>query len=259
MLAIERKLKILNILKESKKVLVSDLSQQLNVSDETIRKDLKELESNNLVIRSHGGAVLKNNNFQPSFMERETINFDAKARIAQLTQQYIKDGMTLMVDTSTTSKSVIQNVSPRKNLTIITNSYQLINECTVNSNLRFIATGGEVKGHYKAFVGRDCLKVLSGYYADLAILGCACVSQSHGFMESNDTEADVKIAMSRCSRKTLVVADSTKFDQTSIICSIPLQQVDYLITEKAPDPSWIDTCHKAGIELTFEQLDIEQF
>lgn len=252
MLAIERKLKILNTLKESKKVLVSDLSQQLNVSDETIRKDLKELESNNLVIRSHGGAVLKNNNFQPSFMERETINYEAKVNIAELAQQYIKDGMTIMVDTSTTSKCVIQNVSPKKNLTIITNSYQLINECTVSSNLRFIATGGEVKGHYKAFVGRDCLKVLHGYYADLAILGCAGLAQKQGLMESNEAEADVKIAMSECSKKTLIVADSTKFDQTEVICSMPLKRVDYLVTEKAPASSWIECCRRAGIELTYE-------
>lgn len=252
MLAIERKLQIINILKESKKVLVNDLSHQLNVSDETIRKDLKELESNNLIIRSHGGAVLNNANFQPSFMDRETINSEAKLKIAKLAQRYIEDGMTIMVDTSTTSKCVIQNVNSRKNLTVITNSYQLINECSVNSNLRFIATGGEVKGHYKAFVGRDCYKVLSGYYADLAILGCTAISMPHGFMESNAAEADVKIAMGQFSRKTLIVADSAKFDQSTVIRSFPLNQVDYLITEKAPSQSWIDACKKVGLELTYD-------
>ena len=170
MLAIERKQKIISLLRSNKKVRVSELSKTLNVTDETIRKDLKELEATDILVRSHGGAILKNRNIIESFLERETVNLESKFTIARLAQNYIQDGMTLMVDTSTTAKLIIQNVDEKKNITVITNSHQLLSECSIKENIKFIATGGEVSHHYKAYVGSDCLKTIKGYNAR----SCSC-------------------------------------------------------------------------------------
>jgi DeoR/GlpR family transcriptional regulator of sugar metabolism len=251
MLAIERKSQIIAMLREKKKVVVSELSKLFNVTEETIRKDLKDLENNDFIVRGHGGAVLKNDLLSPSFIERETINFNAKQHIAALAEKYIEDGMTLMVDTSTTASIVVQTLPPNKSVTIITNSYKLISDCSVHKNLHFIATGGHANYHYKAYVGRDAFKVIRGYNADCAILGCNSISKKFGFMESNELEADVKIEMAEHSRKIIIVADSSKLDKESSVCTINFNRVDCMIMEKAPPSEWVELFKQNDISLSY--------
>ena len=150
MLALERKQRIIARLRQDRKVYVAELSRELEVTEETIRRDLKEMEKQGIAIRSHGGALLNSAAQIRPFTERETINHDLKAKIALCVQDFIEDGMVVMVDASTTTKMVIEQIENSKHLTIITNSYTLIDELSDRSNLRFIATGGECYGKYKA-------------------------------------------------------------------------------------------------------------
>lgn len=253
MLAIERKQQIIALLRENKKVIVADLSKQFDVTEETIRRDLKNLESSGFVIRNRGGAVLESNfNLSSlSFVERETVNYDAKLHVALIAEQFIEDGMTIMVDTATTSKIVVQNIHPKKNITIITNSHQLISECIVNQNLTFIATGGSVDSYYKAYVGRDAIKVIEGYNVDFAILGCNSISKKFGFMESNSFEADVKIAMSRHAKRTMIVTDSSKLDKESLVRTFAFNEVHQLILDKAPIAEWLNIFNNYNIKLNY--------
>ena len=251
MLAIERKQKIISLLRSNKKVRVSELSKTLNVTDETIRKDLKELEATDILVRSHGGAILKNRNIIESFLERETVNLESKLTIARLAQNYIQDGMTLMVDTSTTAKLIIQNVDEKKNITVITNSHQLLSECSIKENIKFIATGGEVSHHYKAYVGSDCLKTIKGYNANLAVVGCHAASIGKGTMENNREEADVKRAMVSFSNKVLLVADTSKFDRISLINTLEFRDIDYALTDTRLPELWIDFFEQQSIEYMF--------
>lgn len=251
MLAIERKIQIVNLLKENKKVLVRELIGKLGVSDETIRKDLKELESNDIIIRSHGGAVLKNDSLLSSFMYRECANFEAKKEIASLSQDYIKDGMLVMVDSSTTAKLVVQKIGSRKEVKIITNSLQLINESSITTNLKFISTGGEVLTANKALVGRDGLNTIHRYKADLCILGVYALDLHKGFLEKSTAEADMKLAMAESSTHTLVVADHSKFKASGSICSVGFSDVDYLVTDREPSKQWQKLFADKKIECKF--------
>ena len=119
--------------------------------------------------------------------------------------------MVIMVDASTTTKIVIEHIDNAKHLTIITNSYTLIEQLCDRSNLRFIATGGEYYSKYKSYVGSDALRTIQRYNADLALLSCQSLSLYCGYTESNILEGDVKFAMSRQSSRTIEVADHTKF------------------------------------------------
>ncbi len=250
MLAIERKQQIYSMVKDNHMVYVSDLSQKLNVTEETIRRDLKDLERRGLIMRSHGGAVLRDD-AAPSFTEREDINFGPKSIIADLAQEFIKDGMTIMADTSTTAKFVINRIDSSKKLTVITNSYKLINDLSQKPNLRLFATGGECFGMYKAYVGRDAIATINRYNADLAILGCFGLAQDRGLMENNSEESDIKMAMAEHSLKTMICADSSKFDRYSKVNTIKFGDIDIFITNEQPDETWLETFKKHRIKCVY--------
>ena len=252
MFAIERKQYIIELLNKNKRVYVSELSGALKVTEETIRRDLKELEKSGRVLRSHGGAVLAESGpDSTSFSERELANSGAKNAIAKTAAALIEDGMFLMVDTSTTAKAVISRLPPKKSVTILTNSYRLINDLSYNENLKFIGTGGDVRAHYQAFVGSDALRAISRYHADLALLGAHSVSREFGFMESNIEECDVKISMrGHCSR-CVVVADSSKFDRLSKVSCLSFNDCDFFITDKMPSTQWQELFRRSGITVQY--------
>ncbi len=251
MLALERKQTIVAMLRENKKVMVADLSAMLNVAEETIRRDLKEMERKGTAVRTFGGAVLKSGADNLSFLERETTNYDMKREIALLTQPMIKDGMVLMVDTSTTSKAVIENLNGKKNITVITNSYKLILDLSLNSNIRFIGTGGNALAHYQAFVGPDAIRTISHYNADIAILGINSIAMDRGFMESNAPESEIKSAMSKFSDRTIIVADNTKFDRIGKVNNFAFDEIDTLVTDRNPGEDWCGLLRKKDVELIY--------
>lgn len=255
MLALERKQFIIDRLKRDRKVYVSQLSRELAVTEETIRRDLKEIEKRGIAVRSHGGAMLNEGTILQTFAERETVNHDLKLKIAHCVQDFIHSGMIIMVDASTTTKMAIEAVDPQKELTIITNSYSLIADLSDKPNLRFIATGGECCGPYKAYVGSDALNTIRRYNVDLAILGCHSLSLECGYMESNQLEGDVKYAMSRQARQTVEVADHTKFNRRSFANVLAFSDVDVLATDERPDQAWLDYFAAHKLKLVYPGVE----
>lgn len=240
-------------LRREQKVYVAQLSRTLNVTEETIRRDLKVMEQKGIIIREHGGATLNKTSAIKPFTERERINYEKKSVIADLVQDLIIDGMSIMVDASTTTKLVIERISPDKQLTIITNSFTLINELMSCPNLKFIATGGECSGPYKAYVGSDALNTISHYNVDLAILSCHSATLTEGYMESNQLEGDVKRAMARQAASVIEVADQTKLNRRSFCNVLGITEADCLVTDHAPDATWIDFFRQRKLRLIYPE------
>lgn len=259
MLSIERKQLIIKLLKQNNKVLIKDLSSSFNVTEETIRRDLKELVQRGIAVKSHGGAVLNTNNGDlKSFIERELSNRNLKDQIALMAQPLISDGMVIMVDASTTTKAVIEHLSPRLNITIITNSYTLINDLVEKQSFKVISTGGECYGRYRTFVGTDAINTILRYNVDLALLSCHALSLDRGFMDSNQLESDVKRAMATQALHTVMLADHSKFDHRSLVNSLPFSKVDTLITDCEPSPDWCTMCKQQHLKLMYPEK-VESF
>lgn len=251
MLGIERKQIIINILKQKNRVYVSELSQLLHVTDETIRRDLKEIEKRGIATRSHGGAVLNQQGEIKPFIEQELTNRSLKEIISLQLGNLIHDKMVLMVDASTTTKLALEKLNPRLNLTVITNSYSLINDLSDNDNIKFIATGGECFGRYRAYVGSDAINTIRHYNADVALLSCHSLSLDRGYMESNQLESDVKSTMREHATKTIMLADHTKFNHKSLVNSLQLTEVDTLVTDQQPDSNWVKYFNTKGLNLIY--------
>lgn len=165
--------------------------------------------------------------------------------------------MVIMVDASTTTKIVIEHIDNAKHLTIITNSYTLIEQLCDRSNLRFIATGGEYYSKYKSYVGSDALRTIQRYNADLALLSCQSLSLYCGYTESNILEGDVKFAMSRQSSRTIEVADHTKFNRRSLANVLDFTDVDVLASDRRPETAWVDFFKQRKLTLVYPEASSE--
>lgn len=146
MLAIERKNEILSILQKEQRVLVSELSQRYNVTEETIRRDLEKLEREGFVKKTYGGAVLnKNISVDLPLKIREKTNRKEKLAIAQKVAELVEEGECIMLDSSSTSLMIAQSLKKKEKLTVITNSVEVLIELSGCEGIQVISTGGTLR------------------------------------------------------------------------------------------------------------------
>ncbi len=251
MLGIERRRKIMDKLNQDRKIYVSDLSKLFNVTEETIRRDLEKLENQDLLRRSYGGAVLNEHTSEDlSFVKRTTINSADKEAIAQKAASLIQDGDTIMVDSSTTCLALLQHLKQKKDLTIITNSIRLVNDF-VNSPFTMISSGGTLRAHSFALTGVAACATLKKYYVDLAIISCKGIDQEKGLMESNEEESEIKQIMIQQSKKSILLADHSKFDKTAFIRTCDFADLNCIVTDLDPGEHWTEFLAKQNIRLFF--------
>ena len=141
MFGIERRNRILSLLNEKKSIIVQDIASIFNVTEETIRRDLKELEKHDFLIRTHGGAILPDDIKAEAPLEiREGININGKNNIGKAAARLIDDGDTIMLDASTSALYVAKHLKTKKGLTVITNAERIIIELAACDDITLIST-----------------------------------------------------------------------------------------------------------------------
>ena len=162
---------ILEKLQAERRVVVSELSQIYKVSEETIRRDLEKLENDGFAIKSYGGAVINENaNVDLPFNIRKKRNVISKQKIAEVISSRIKDGTSIMLDASSTAVYIAKALKERKNLTLITNSIEILIEMFDTPNVNVLSTGGAMREGSFALVGPQTDKMLNSYHVDIAIV-----------------------------------------------------------------------------------------
>lgn len=250
MLAIERRSMILNQLKNDKVVLVSDMSAKFGVSEETIRRDMEKLEQEGYATRTYGGAIYNEDSRELPYEVRKRTNVAAKEKIAAEVAKMIKDGDYVMLDESTTSMYVARALKPRRNITLITNSIEIVLELAGDvQGWNIHCTGGLLKPYALAFTGHRAESVISAYHVNFAILSCEGLDIDAGYTDSREDNAMMKRAMINSAKKVILVADSGKFGKTSFISVGKLSELDTLVTEKDPGELWRATLEENGVNL----------
>lgn len=251
MLGIERRQKITQKLQQERKVYVNDLADLFQVTEETIRRDLKKLETQHFLKRSYGGAVLNEQTYTDiSFTKRKTLNLNEKEYIAKKTCNLINKNDSIMVDASTTCLEVVQLLKNEKSLTWLTNSIKIV-FTLIHGSARVIASGGILRNHSYSLTGADALNTLTNYCVDIALIGCKGISIEHGITESNEAESIIKKKMVEQARSTILLADHSKFDNNGFAKTLDFKQIDYLITDKAPSAQWITFLKEQNIKLLY--------
>ena len=252
MLAIERKNLIYKRLCEQGKVLVNELAAEFDVSDETIRRDLEKLEQEGLAEKFYGGAIKADNTFYDlPFHVRQNSNTQEKKRVAELCLPVINDGDYIALDSSTTALEVIKKATHRKNLTLITNSVEIMLEFSQKSDWNIISTGGSLKTGSLSLVGGIAENTLSNFNVDLCICSCKGLDLNKGCTESSESEAAIKMALIKSAKRKILAVDSTKFNKVSFAKVCEISEFDTVITDKKPSQEWIEALQNSYCELIY--------
>lgn len=248
MLALERRNLILEKLQAEKRVVVSELSQLYNVSEETIRRDLDKLEKEGLAIKSYGGAVINEDiSIDLPFNVRKNQNVSGKQKMAEIAASMVHDGDHIFLDASTTAVFVAKALKDRERLTVITNSMEILLELSDVSGWNIISTGGVMKEGYLAFLGSRTEESIRSYFVDKVIFSCKALDKDWGIMESQEAFGSTKKAMMCSGKEKILVIDSTKFDQTAFSVAGKLRDVDIVVTDKEPSERWLNYFKKLSI------------
>jgi len=231
MLMIARRRRIVEIVRRQKSVLVRDLARIVAVTEETIRKDLEQLESESKLMRSHGGAVLPEPpGAEVHFSERLTRNIREKRAIAAAAVKRVAEGETLMLDASSTVLEMARLI-PDIRLTVITNSLQIQLELVSRKNLTLIVLGGILIERSLSTHGPQAERALEAYHADKAFISCKGIDPSGAVTESSELMTRVKQAMLQRSDRRFLLADHSKFGVKSLVTTARLDDMDEVITD----------------------------
>ena len=239
MLKAERHKKILDTLDEKGAVTISGLCAALRVSRATVRRDLVELDNDDLLERSHGGAV---SIAKPSMADiplalRQHIRKEEKIRIAEAAVAYIREGNTIYLGAGTTTREVAAKLNKFRQLTVLTNDIAVAMAVSATEN-QLIVAGGVLKKSSMTLLGNYTEHMLNELHVDIAILSVDAVDPEHGFMDYNTDEVKVKRLMIQNAEKCVMLCDHSKFRKAALVKVCPPSDVDLLITGAALDPDY---------------------
>ena len=252
MLALERRNLILEKLQAEKRVVVSELSQLYEVSEETIRRDLDKLEKEGLATKSYGGAVINEDvSIDLPFNIRKNQNVSGKQQMADIAASLVQEGDHISLDASTTAVFIAKALNEKERLTVITNSMEILLELSDVSGWNIISTGGVMKEGYLAFLGSKTEDAIRSYYVDKVIISCKALDHEWGIMESQEAFGTTKKAMIASGREKILVVDSTKFDQTAFSVAGKLRDIDVVVTDRKPSEKWLAHFAEEGVECRY--------
>ena len=252
MLAIERRNAILAKLNAEGKVIVTDLSREFDVTEETIRRDLEKLDNEGLATTTYGGAVaIQNLNIDLPFNVRKRANVERKQKIAEKIARMIHDGDYIMLDASSTAIYVAKSITNRKNITLITNSVEILVEFADKSDWKILSTGGSLKKGALSLVGASAERMIRGFHVDLAVCSSKGIDMNMGVTDSNEKDSEIKQAIFGAANRKILAVDSTKFDKISFVHVCELSDIDTVVTDEAPSERWVEYFKDRDVELVY--------
>jgi DeoR/GlpR family transcriptional regulator of sugar metabolism len=248
--AAQRRAQICELLKEGKPLAVAGLSEGFGVSEMTVRRDLASLEAERKLRRTRGGAEpLRTEEYEPFFHLRAKENAQEKAVIGKMAAALVNDGEVIIVDVGTTLLECVRNVGRTKQVTVITNWIPNVLELVKYPNIRIVTLGGTVRGSELSLVGGMTSDLLAGFNPDKAFLGVGGVSIEKGLTDYNMDEIEVKRAMIRAARQTIVLADHSKIDRVAPVRIGPLSSIHVLVTDAGTAERQCEALLSAGVNV----------
>ncbi|HEA30274.1 MAG TPA: DeoR/GlpR transcriptional regulator [Leeuwenhoekiella sp.] len=247
----ERHQLILEDLREKKHVKVLDLCDLLDVSAVTIRKDLKLLEEKGLLYRTHGGASLENPyiNEKP-IQEKEKISVEEKSNIAEAASKLIKENDSIMIASGTTVQQLAKAIQPQGRLNVITSSLGVAIELIKHREIDVIQLGGHIRHSSSSVIGHYAQHILNNISCNQLFLGVDGIDLEYGCTTTSLEEAILNKKMMDCAQRTIVLADSSKFEKRSFGRICGLEYIDEIITDDKLPLSIRKKITDIGIKLT---------
>jgi DeoR family fructose operon transcriptional repressor len=241
---------LLQLVEAKGQMTVDELAHHFAVSDDTIRRDLQNLERRKLLLRTHGGAVstaLLVHRETP-FLIRANAHADAKNRIGRAAVQLISDGETLIINGGSTTFAFAASLGPRRNLTLVTNNVAMLSVLPAEAIQDVYLLGGQYRMNLGSTVGS--VGFSSGNISvDTAILGVSGLTATDGLSTTVLEEASMLARMITSARRTIVVADASKLGSNAFAQIAPLSAIDTLVTDASPPLELSQALSQANVEI----------
>jgi DeoR/GlpR family transcriptional regulator of sugar metabolism len=252
--AVERQNKIIEIVLETGRVEITDISETFGVSEMTARRDLNELDRQGLLRRVHGGGIANlGRSYEPPFQTRVAKNDSAKKNIGHKAAELIFDGDSIALDVGTTTLEIVPGLLGKRNLTIVTSCLQIadkvVEQLSLEIDARLILTGGIIRPRELSMIGPIPEEVYQELHVDKAFIGIGGIDLDDGLTEYNIEDTQIKKTLIQSAREKIVVADGSKFGVTTFASVSPLAAVDKIVTDHTAPLELIEQIRDQGVEV----------
>ena len=240
---------ILEIARTKGRVNVELLSTDFDVTPQTIRRDLNDLCNMGKLNRVHGGAVFPSETVNLAYQARREISSGGKSRIGELVASMIPNNASLILNIGTTTEQVARALRNHSGLMVITNNLNVAHILSEAPGTELIITGGMVRKSDGGIVGAAAVDLIKQFKVDYAIIGTSAIDEEGALLDFDYREVRVTQAIINQARKTLLVADHTKFDRRAPVQIGHLSDLDIFVTDEPPSDSIVDLCENAEVEV----------
>lgn len=250
MYAAERQQAIVERARAQGRVEVASLASNLEVSLETVRRDLGLLEKRGMLRRTHGGAVpVERVRFEPEVSERQAERVSEKARIAEAALGLVPQQGSVALDAGTTTAALAELLPAGRDLTVLTNSLPIASALVSSPSIKVLICGGRVRSRTLATVDEAAARFLEDFSPDVAFVGANGVDAGRGLTTPDESEAATKRAFVRCARRVVVLADHTKVGDEHFVRFARPDEVDLLITDSGLSDETAANLERSGMEV----------
>jgi DeoR/GlpR family transcriptional regulator of sugar metabolism len=249
----ERQEHIARMVEEHGRARVADLARQFGVSAVTIRKDLLALETEQRLVRAHGGAIaVDRSRPELAFDIRERLQADEKLRIGAAAAALVHDGESIVMDASTTALSVARQIKARgawSQLTIITNGLRIASEVAGHPGITVLMLGGRVRWEALSVVGQLGDGLFSRINVQKAFLGAAGFTLESGLSDATEEEAQIKRSMVEAAREVIAIVDHTKWQRAAFATFCRVDQVGTVLTDSDAPAAMTEALTARGVDV----------
>jgi len=252
----KRRFEIKKLLIENSSVSVSNLAKIFNVSELTIRRDLKRLEEEGFIERVHGGALLNNmkSELTPVFIKDLNQYKEEKKKIAKEAAKRVSNGNAIILESGTSCLEVVYNLENVHDIFIYTASvpiaYELWKIALNRRDIQVNICGGQIEIHSNTLIGSQAVNFFKNIHADVAFIGAVAVSEKLGLTTNSILDAEVTRSIIESSKKVILLADSSKFGKNGHISIMPLENLFEIITDNNIEKNIASSIKKRGIKIT---------
>ena len=258
MLAVERRIKVLERLAADQAVEVSSLAREFGVSEMTIRRDLRRLDRDGFVRRTYGGATTRvvraAGAFEVTQSARMLHHAQEKRRIALQAAELTVGARVIFVGVGSTVEQFARLAAPRDGLLVITPSL-VVASLLGTRRVQVIMAGGMVRQDELSCVGPAAVECVQRYNTDIAVIGAAGISARRGVTDLDDAEAGVIRAALERTERIVVLADGSKFGDVALSTVVPMKRVSVIVTDASADPVEVDRIEREGVQVIIAEPD----
>jgi DeoR family glycerol-3-phosphate regulon repressor len=240
---------ILDIARETGRVLVDDLARRFDVTPQTIRKDLNELCERRILSRVHGGAVVASGVRNLTYEARRFVASEEKRAIGRAAAALISNSSSLFINIGTTTEEVANALLDHENLMIITNNLNVATQLYRVETFDVIVAGGPVRHNDGAVVGQAAVDLIRQFKVDTAVIGASAIDEDGSLLDFDYREVRVAQAIIENARRVILVADRSKLERFAPVRIAHLRQIETFVTDALPSARLRELCSAEGIRL----------